>query len=412
MPIITYPLNGVTYDASDAETYLSTRKSGVYSAEDHFGITMSGSMEVTISPGLAWINNAEFRGKSIVSTEPVVLTIPMASGVLPRRDLIVLRFDASANRSYFAVKQGTESTSPSMPSVQRTSSVYELGLYSVYIGAGALSISSADITSLLLDENYCGVMRDGVTGIPTSQIQAQAMEIISGLIASLNSQLSDIVGASVTKDMGSGQAYCDVRFSEDGTRILFDFHNIEGADGISVTHSWSGNTLTITSASGTTNIDFGAIKYYKELVRFTSSGTFNPSSYPTVDGKYDILLQGGGGSGAYGSEANKSTGGESGGIFSLNSIPLRSGVFYPVKIGAGGQGIVHPTGSVNVQNGKAGGDTYFAGFFAPGGRGGVYGGDSSFDTPTVSNGFTHEVGTSGTSGKGGDSLLALSLIHI
>ena len=31
--IITYPENGITYDADDASGYLATRLSGVYSAE-------------------------------------------------------------------------------------------------------------------------------------------------------------------------------------------------------------------------------------------------------------------------------------------------------------------------------------------------------------------------------------------
>ena len=34
MAIVTYPLNGITYNAEDAETYLSTRISGIYAADD------------------------------------------------------------------------------------------------------------------------------------------------------------------------------------------------------------------------------------------------------------------------------------------------------------------------------------------------------------------------------------------
>ena len=37
--IITYPENGITYDADDASGYLATRLSGVYSAEEDFSVT-------------------------------------------------------------------------------------------------------------------------------------------------------------------------------------------------------------------------------------------------------------------------------------------------------------------------------------------------------------------------------------
>ena len=53
MAIVTYPLNGITYNAEDAETYLSTRVSGVYASENCFDLTITADRTVTIGPGLA-----------------------------------------------------------------------------------------------------------------------------------------------------------------------------------------------------------------------------------------------------------------------------------------------------------------------------------------------------------------------
>ena len=106
MAIITYPLNDITYDAADAETYLSTRKSGVYSSEEHFGVTISGTYQLTIAPGLAWMNNDNFKGKSVAVTDNETIDFDIADTLLPRIDLVVLRFDANENRSYFTVKKG------------------------------------------------------------------------------------------------------------------------------------------------------------------------------------------------------------------------------------------------------------------------------------------------------------------
>ena len=64
MSIVTYPLNGITYNAEDAETYLSTRVSGVYASENCFDLTITADRTVTIGPGLAWVRNTRFAGKS------------------------------------------------------------------------------------------------------------------------------------------------------------------------------------------------------------------------------------------------------------------------------------------------------------------------------------------------------------
>lgn len=144
---------------------------------------------------------------------------------------------------------------------------------------------------------------------------------------------------------------------------------------------------------------------YKELVRFTASGTFRPSNYPTVDGRYDIILQGGGGSGAYGSTDNKSAGGESGGFLSLHAVPLLSSKSYAVTIGAGGKAVGYDmTGTIGFENGRAGEATSFVGYSVPGGKGGYGGGKPP--TPTTANGYTQNLGTEGVGGSGGDSFLA------
>ena len=181
MSIVTYPLNGIDFSAEDAETYLCTRTSGVFSSDSDFKASVTGDRQVSISPGLAWIKNTEFSGKSICNTEPVPVEIPIADGTRPRIDRIVLRFDKAKNESSIVLKQGTPSSAPAAKDVERTELVYELGLCTVYIKASSTIINNGDVTSTLLDESVCGLMRDGVTGIPTSQLQEQVYELIDDL---------------------------------------------------------------------------------------------------------------------------------------------------------------------------------------------------------------------------------------
>lgn len=183
MAIVTYPLNGITYNAEDAETYLSTRISGIYAADDCFDLSITADRTVTIGPGLAWVRNTRFAGKSICNREALALTIPMADSSKPRTDRIVLRYDKAENKSELAVKTGTPGSAAAAPDVVQTELVYELGLYTVSVAAGSTVIKAADVTDTRLNEQVCGLMRDGVTGLPTAQIARQADALLDAIKA-------------------------------------------------------------------------------------------------------------------------------------------------------------------------------------------------------------------------------------
>ena len=183
MAIVTYPLNGITYNAEDAETYLSTRISGIYAADDCFDLSITADRTVTIGPGLAWVRNTRFAGKSICNREALALAIPMADSSKPRTDRIVLRYDKAENKSELAVKTGTPGSAAAAPDVVQTELVYELGLYTVSVAAGSTVVKAADVTDTRLNEQVCGLMRDGVTGLPTAQIARQADALLNAIKA-------------------------------------------------------------------------------------------------------------------------------------------------------------------------------------------------------------------------------------
>ena len=183
MAIVTYPLNGITYNAEDAETYLSTRISGIYAADDCFDLSITADRTVTIGPGLAWVRNTRFAGKSICNREVLALAIPMADSSKPRTDRIVLRYDKAENKSELVVKTGTPGSAAAAPDVVQTELVYELGLYTDLVAAGSTVVKVADVTDTRLNEQVCGLMRDGVTGLPTAQIARQADALLDAIKA-------------------------------------------------------------------------------------------------------------------------------------------------------------------------------------------------------------------------------------
>lgn len=175
MKLVTYPLDGVTYSAEDVAAYLCTRTSGVYSRDSNFAVTVSGPREITVSPGLAWINYDDFKGISVCARERDTLTVPDADDMLPRIDRVVLQFDANANLTALKLKPGTPEAEPTAPELIRTHFIYELCLCEISVPAGSAEITAASLTDTRADAALCGLMRDGVTGIPMDELGQQAL---------------------------------------------------------------------------------------------------------------------------------------------------------------------------------------------------------------------------------------------
>lgn len=101
----------------------------------------SSGMNVKVAAGFAIV-----RGHAYKNDADVTLTIS-AGASNPRRDLIVLRLDPSANSIVAAVKAGTPATSPADPTLTQTDEgVYELLLARVDVAANAVTISAGNVT--------------------------------------------------------------------------------------------------------------------------------------------------------------------------------------------------------------------------------------------------------------------------
>lgn len=173
--IVTYPLEGTTYDAEDAAAHFSTRTSGVFSTEEDFAVAPAEGTSVTVSGGRAWLHPSRWAGFSVTAREDTTLALPQADSYLPRIDRIVLRYDATSRTTTLQVLQGAAGSSPTAPDISRTEMVYDLCLAEVARPAGQTSLTTADITDTRADAALCGLMRDGVTGIPVNALGAQAL---------------------------------------------------------------------------------------------------------------------------------------------------------------------------------------------------------------------------------------------
>lgn len=179
--IVLYPANGFDFDAADVATYLAGLTSGVFSGAEDFPVTAADGLTVIVGAGRGWVHPSRFTGYSITKREADTLTMPLADPSLPRIDRIVMRYDAGARAASLQVLQGTASSTPTAPAISRTELIYDLCLAEITRPAGSTSITTGQITDTRLDEALCGIVRDGVTGIPTDELLAAARERIATL---------------------------------------------------------------------------------------------------------------------------------------------------------------------------------------------------------------------------------------
>lgn len=218
MSIITYPLDGVTYSAEDVATYLCTRTSGVYAKDSNFAASITGTRQVTIAPGLAWINYDDFKGVSVCSREDTVLTVPDADNTLNRVDRVVLQFDTASNLTAIRLKTGTPAVAAQPPDILQNHNQYELGLCTISVPAGSAAITAANLTDTRADEDVCGVMRDGVTGIPTAELIAQWRAAQAAQVAA-GQALLDQLRTEIKEGSAYSKTEADAKFALTADKI-------------------------------------------------------------------------------------------------------------------------------------------------------------------------------------------------
>jgi hypothetical protein len=104
----------------------------------------SSGMNVKVSTGFAMVRGHFYKSDAIET-----LTISAANATNPRRDLVVLRLNPTANSIVLAVVAGTAGASPSDPTLTQTDEgTYEFPIARVNVAAGATTISAGNVDDL------------------------------------------------------------------------------------------------------------------------------------------------------------------------------------------------------------------------------------------------------------------------
>lgn len=244
----SFPLNNTDYGAEEAQLYFATRTRGVF-AGTHLAVTAAGGMAVSLGTGIAWLKNGDFGGLVYANTAPLPLTVGLADDTYPRIDRVVIRYDVQTNAVYAYVKAGTPASAPVPPVMERSSIADEISVAQVYVAAAGTEITDSNITDDRLNTEVCGLMRDGVTGIDTSVIEAQwkgKLEELNELLSSeMEAQLLAAVeqNASAIAQNAEEIERVDTLASGKAKRIVKTTREVDGS-------LFTANVPSILSASG------------------------------------------------------------------------------------------------------------------------------------------------------------------
>ena len=150
------------YDATDFAAYFGDLVSNgiFFRVATNLLVGAGNGMNVIVQPGSAWINGYHYQ-----NTEPLTLPIATASGVNPRIDRVVVRWDNVGRRIFLAVLTGSPAASPVAPDLTRTADIFELGIADVLVAGSTVSIPPEAIADTRLNSALCGLVNSLVTAV-------------------------------------------------------------------------------------------------------------------------------------------------------------------------------------------------------------------------------------------------------
>ena len=200
--IKSFPNNQDTYiGAEEVMRWLHGRTSGVFAAAGNAAAAAleTPGMAVTGTDGTGWLTDA--GGNGVVwwnDTEKttgakLILNVDMADAVLDRIDRVIVEWPTTNYVGLPEIKilKGTPASNAAAPALTNNSTVRQISLARVAVGAGITAVTASMITDERLDPAVCGLVTDGLT-VDTTTMQAQ----FSAFLAKIRNDLANIEAGS------------------------------------------------------------------------------------------------------------------------------------------------------------------------------------------------------------------------
>ena len=179
---------------------------------------------------------------------------------------------------------------------------YEISVAQIYVGTGVTAINAGNITDERLNSSVCGLMRDGVTGIDTSMLEAQLAESLGNLsqdleafreeeqnifndwFTNLRTALEGDVAATLTSKVAVLES--EVPNKLEGTARTVTLSSSGWSSSAPYTQTVNVAGVTATSEGYAVPDDASFEAYAKAMIRVSAQGngtvTFKASKLPTT----------------------------------------------------------------------------------------------------------------------------------
>lgn len=200
--IKSFPNNQDVYvGAETVMRWLHGRTSGVFAAAENAAVAAleTPGMAVTVTDGTGWLTDAGGNGivwwNDTLKNDGALLQLPIdiADGALDRIDRVIVEWKTTnyVDLPEIKVLKGTASSTPEAPALTNNSTVRQISLARVAVGAGITAVTGIMITDERLDPAVCGLVTDGLT-VDTTTMQAQ----FSAFLAKIQNDLANIEAGS------------------------------------------------------------------------------------------------------------------------------------------------------------------------------------------------------------------------
>lgn len=159
------------YNAEQMNTFLAglVSENGVYeNVKERLQVIPIDGMTVGIRAGKASVHYHWMYNDSVEE-----MGLDASDITMKRYDAVVLRYTAETRDIVPVIIKGTNSMNPTYPEIVRNSSVYDICLAYIYIGAGVTTITQANITDTRLNNDLCGYITGLVKQVDTTQLFEQ-----------------------------------------------------------------------------------------------------------------------------------------------------------------------------------------------------------------------------------------------
>lgn len=138
----------------------------------HLQVTASAGMKIKVDggekTGYAYLNYHTIHNNTVLE-----LTIGQANGTMPRIDRVILRNDEAERTPSILVIEGAYSNDPTPPELTNNVTIQEKCLAEIYVAAGTVEITQADITDTRADTDLCGYIASQFQDVDFSQFATQ-----------------------------------------------------------------------------------------------------------------------------------------------------------------------------------------------------------------------------------------------